>query len=69
MFKIFNDVAIDTKKITALYVDNVGFKNKYQYSVKAGMDNGDEWTLAEFGTNEDAAKKYLAQIVAELNAD
>ena len=70
MFKIFNDeLAIDTKKITALYVDNVGFKNKYQYSVKAGMDNGDEWTLAEFGTNEDDAKNYLAQLVDELNAD
>ncbi len=70
MFKIFNnDTAIDTKKITALYVDNIGAKGKYTYSVTASMDNGDDWTLAEFVNDEDAAKNYLAQLVDELNSD
>ena len=70
MFKIFNgEVAIDTKKITALYVDNFGTKGNFLYSVKAAMDNEDDWILADFKNDEDAAKNYLAQLVDELNAD
>ena len=68
MFKVFNDVAVDTKKVAALYVDNVGLKNKMVYSVKAAMDNGDEWTLAEFGNKEEDAVKFLKEVATELNA-
>lgn len=68
MFKIFNDdVAVDTSKITALYVDNIGTKGKYTYSVKACMDSGDDWTLAEFVNDEEAAKNYLKKFIDELN--
>lgn len=69
MFKIFNDVAIDTKKITAVYLDNIGTKNNMTYSVKVTMDNGDDWTLADFPNDKKASEKYFLEVVDELNAE
>ena len=69
MFKIFNDVAIDTEKITVVYLDNIGTKSNMTYSVKAGMDNGDDWILAEFPNDKDASEKYFLKVVEELNAE
>ena len=68
MFKIFNDVAIDTKKISALYTSDD--------RVVVQMDNGCSHKLASFWNKEhderkahDAAKNYFAQLVDQLNAD
>lgn len=70
MFKIFNnDLAIDMKKITAVYLDNIGTKNNMTYSVKVSMDNGDDWTLAEFPNDIGAAQNYFYHIVDKLNAE
>lgn len=70
MFKIFPSyVAVDTSKITALYIDRYyrGAHKNEVFVVKASS-GGDDNELAEF-TNEDDAKNYLKKLVAELNAE
>ena len=66
MFKIFpSSVAIDTSKITVLYIDTFGVDKKKIYIVSACCD-GDFHRLFET-KNEDDAKDFLKKLVDELN--
>lgn len=68
MFEIFpSGVAVDTSKITALYIDDIIANKKTVYIVNASCD-GDYHILFEC-KNEDDAKAYLKKLVDELNAE
>lgn len=66
MFKIFpSGVAVDTSKITALFIDNFGIDKKKIYYVNACCDG--DWHRVFECKNEDDAKDFLKKLVDELN--
>lgn len=66
MFKIFpTGVAVDTSKITAIFIDTFGVDKKKIYVVTVSCD-GDFHRLIEC-KNEDDAKDFLKKLVDELN--
>ena len=70
MFKIFNgELAIDTNKITALYIKECldCVKNVQYWQIISNCDNNRNFIVADKFIDKDSAKNYLALKTFELN--
>lgn len=69
MFKIFNGkLAIDTNKITALYINEYldCVKNVRYWQIIINCDNQSKFIVADKFIDKDSAKNYLALKIFEL---
>ena len=69
MFKIFNgELAIDTDKITALYINEYldCVKNVRYWQIIINCDNHRNFIIADKFIDKDSAKNYLALKIFEL---